>query len=418
MDHLNHCKAAFAQKDITPDFPVELIGCYREDSTASGVLHSLFAQVLLLEMKSERYCIIAIDSLGLTIALSSQLRVLVAEQLKTDISHVMLNFSHTHSAPAPLSALNGSRYFQLLCDRVIDCVQEAVSGLQPCLMGWAVTEAEVGENRRDGCSITDKRLGALQVVRASDKAPIMLLLRVNAHANVLMTASNKISSDYFGKAREQLAEHYGCPVMLLQGAAGNLKPVGVDKIHGGALPDIDCISAILLQSATQLRFNPSEVTSLSMCEKELLFHSDVPLVEEAERIANEAQTLFEIEGKAWLNECQRLREAGITVQTQKRSIQFLFLNDGCICGLPDEIFCELALEAVEQAGSPLLFLNGYTNGVTGYLPHSEEWAKGGYETLYSCLIYYLFHGHVMPFRQDTAKQMVDTVTEQWKCNKC
>lgn len=416
MNDKDHCKAAFSQKGITPDFPVELIGCYRKESTSSGVIHPLFAQVLLFEIQRKRYCIIAIDSLGLTIELSDQLRNLVAEELKTDTSHVMLNFSHTHSAPAPLSPLNGQKYFQLLCNQVIDAAKEALSCLQPCLVGWDVTETEIGENRRDGCAITDKRLGALQVVNANDNTPIVLLLRVSAHANILMTSNNKISSDYFGIAREKIAKHYACPVMLLQGASGNLKPAGVDKLNGGDLSDTDHIAAMLLKSTIQLHFNPREIHQLSMFETEISLQSDVPSNEEAVHIAGKALSLFGINGDTWLKECHRLREAGISKQSQPRSIQFLFLNDGCICGLPDEIFCELALDAVKQTNSPLLFLNGYTNGTAGYLPHSEEWEKGGYETLYSLLIYYIYHGHVMPFHQDSAKKIVDTVTQHWKHN--
>jgi hypothetical protein len=61
-----------------------------------------------------------------------------------------------------------------------------------------------------------------------------------------------------------------------------------------------------------------------------------------------------------------------------------------------------------------LFFNGYTNGCTGYLPHQEEWVKGGYETFDSYLMYYEFHGHVLPFRPDTAERLVAVVTETWK----
>ncbi|MGL6198560.1 MAG: hypothetical protein ACRC3H_06455 [Lachnospiraceae bacterium] len=76
-----------------------------------------------------------------------------------------------------------------------------------------------------------------------------------------------------------------------------------------------------------------------------------------------------------------------------------------------EIFCELSLSVSKQTNNPLLFFNGYTNGCTGYLPHSEEWLKGGYETHGSYLIYYVFHGHVMPFQEDTADRLVKTVIE-------
>jgi hypothetical protein len=297
---------AFSQIDITPDFPVEMIGCYREDNRPNGTRYPLCAQVLLFAYgdASDTYCcLIAIDSLGLTVELSDELRTNVAEVLNAPQSNVMLNFSHTHSAPNPQSSLNGQRYFALLKERVISCVKNAMEMLQPCLVGWTVGETEIAGNRRDGVILLIKRLGALQVINAVTKIPIVLLLRVCAHANVLMTNSDKLSSDYIGAAREKISKQFGYPIMFIQGAAGNLKPVGVDKINGGDLSDIDRISEILLRSALQLRFTPKDVTYLTMCEKEIELYSDIPTAAQATQIAAEAG----MEASDWLRECARLR---------------------------------------------------------------------------------------------------------------
>ena len=226
-------KAGFSQADITPDFPVELIGCYREDSRACGVHEPLYVQVLLFEQGERRHCLIAIDSLGLTTARSDRLREKAAQMLGIGPENIMLNFSHTHSAPAPLSPLNGETYLALLSERVLSCVKEARANLRPCLISWTLGEAGIGENRRDGCDILDNRLGALQIVDAGAEQPMALLLRVCAHANVLMSHSNKLSSDYIGLARKMIAADQGYPVMIVQGASGNLKPRGVHKIDGG-----------------------------------------------------------------------------------------------------------------------------------------------------------------------------------------
>lgn len=413
MNNYNNFKAAFAQANITPDFQVELIGCYREDSKSQGVLHSLYAQVLILEFCGKRHCLVAIDSLGLTTGLSDELRSMIAGQLKTDISCVMLCFSHTHSAPAPLSPVNGERYFHLMCDRIQQSVAEATHKLQPCKAGWAMGETEIGENRRGGCTVVDKRLGALKITDSSG-LPFAVVLRVTAHANILMSGHNEISSDYFGVAREKLREYFHCPVMLIQGAAGNIKPTGVDKILGGGIPDLNRISGLLLNSAKQLQFNAAEVSSLLMYSRDFDYYSDVPFKMEAERIADEAKALCGIDGKEWLSECARLRKSGINEQVRKGKIYFFSLNSFCLCGVPDEIFCEISIEASERTHAPYLFLNGYTNGCTGYLPHSEEWVKGGYETLYSYLQYYKFHGHVLPFKQDTAERIVKLVCHEWE----
>lgn len=409
-----NCRAVLEEIDITPDFEVELIGCYREDSRSQGVLHPLSAQVLLFEFDATYFCLITIDSLGLTTVLSDQLRNRVAGILDTDITNIMLNFSHTHSAPAPLSPVSGERYYALLCDRVSQCVSKAMQNLIPCKVGMGLTKTRMGVNRREGCSIVDDRLAAWKLTDTFTGRTIAMVIRVTAHANILMSENNKISSDYFGEARRKLGDYYQCPIMLVQGAAGNIKPAGVDTIMGGNLTDIHRITDILLDSAKQLEFSMEEVSLIEMYTKEFTYCSAVPSETEAIKIAEQAQKLCCIDGTEWLNECRRLREADVLIQEQYGTIQFLQLNQSCLCGVPDEIFCEISLAVSRQVQSPYLFFNGYTNGCTGYLPHSEEWDKGGYETLYSYLQFYPFHGHVMPFHKDTANRLVDTVCKEWR----
>ncbi|HNY37764.1 MAG TPA: hypothetical protein PKI73_07230, partial [Petrotogaceae bacterium] len=298
---------------------------------------------------------------------------------------------------------------------IMTCVEAAKQKLCPFKLSWSVTDTQIGENRRDGCSVVDRRLGALKLEKLNG-IPIAVVLRITAHANILMSCNNQISGDYFVPAREKLGRYFKCPVMLIQGAAGNIKPAGTDKILGGNLGDLEKITDILLDSAKKLKFDPDEVRKIFMYSSEFDYYSDIPCETEAESIAAKAKKLFGIDGAQWLAECKNLRERGVSQQHQKCEVQFFYINEGCICGVADELFCEISIDVMEKTESPFMFFNGYTNGCTGYLPHAEEWEKGGYETLYSYLQYYMFHGHVMPFRKDTAKRLITLVSDEWKKN--
>ena len=74
---------------------------HRPDPRSQGVRHRLLAQVLVLQVAAQTYCLAAIDSLGLTVPLAEAVRQQMAAALGTEPAHVMLNFSHTHSAPEP-----------------------------------------------------------------------------------------------------------------------------------------------------------------------------------------------------------------------------------------------------------------------------------------------------------------------------
>jgi len=123
---------------------------------------------------------------------------------------------------------------------------------------------QIGENRRDGCDAVDRRLGILRIINSETGRPAALLLRVTAHANVLMNCNHQISSDYFGLARKKLEARFQCPVMLMQGASGNIKPAGTDKILGGGFDDLERISDLLVASAEQAQAD-SELENSADC---------------------------------------------------------------------------------------------------------------------------------------------------------
>ena len=89
---------------------------------------------------------------------------------------------------------------------------------------WGIGENTVGVNRRNEPEQMDGRLGILKLAARDGKEPEVLLIRVTAHANVLSGDNYFISADYIGAARKRLEEAYGCPVMMVQGAAGDIRP--------------------------------------------------------------------------------------------------------------------------------------------------------------------------------------------------
>jgi hypothetical protein len=158
---------------------------------------------------------------------------------------------------------------------------------------------------------------------------------------------------------------------------------------------------------------PQPIYSLDMTSEVRRFLSDVPQEKRAQEIADEALREAGIDGAGWLCEVDRLRAKGIDQQHTDIEIQYFFLNNGCWCGVPNEIMCEIALEAARKADDQLLHLAGYTNACDGYLPTAAEFRKGGYEVLWSYLLYYVYHGRVMPLEEDTADKLAEIVARKW-----
>ena len=68
------------------------------------------------------------------------------------------------------------------------------------------------------------RVGILKVCDLEKEEMKRLLLRVTAHCNVLKRDNYLILPDYFWSIRQVLQEKYNCPIMMIQGSAGNVTP--------------------------------------------------------------------------------------------------------------------------------------------------------------------------------------------------
>ncbi|MFQ9705016.1 MAG: hypothetical protein ACLR0U_30050 [Enterocloster clostridioformis] len=105
----------------------------------------------------------------------------------------------------------------------------------------------------------------------------------------------------------------------------------------------------------------------------------------------------------WLEEVRRLLDGGIRRQYADIEIQYLFISQGCLCGVPNEAMCRIAVDIWKEAEAPLLFFNGYTNGCSSYLPTAEEYDKGRIRGAVGPTWYiFPYHGRVMPLNRDTA----------------
>lgn len=403
----NSTLLGFAEVDITPPFNVQTVGFNRKDNLSKGILHRLYAQVSIWKTNEETCCLIAIDHIGFMCEDADNLRVEVAKRLGISLEKVMLCFSHTHSS-ANISL--EPEYFQFLREQVLFGAGEAEKTFAPVKAVWGIAEADIGVNRRNPHGVVDKRIGILKIVDADTECLRLLILRLTAHANVLYEDNYLISSDFIGVTRGLIEEKHGCKVMITQGASGNIKPKYEGSVEALDKMAFEIMSAI---GPYVIRLEPHCIEKLSMFSQTESFFADVPELKRAIAISDEAMRENNIDGASWLEEVARLHNENIKRQNTEIEIQYFVLDNGCLCGVANEIMCELAADVVKACNSDLIFLGGYTNGCGGYLPSAEEYDKGGFEVLHSYLIYYIYHGRVMPLNRDTADGLIKTVAKQW-----
>lgn len=404
----NNVLLGFSEVDITPAFNVQTIGFNREDNLSRGVLNKLLAQITIWVSGEGKCCLLAIDHIGFSYKESNLLRNEIANKLGINREKVMLCFSHTHSSP---NISIEQEYFHFLRKQVLLGVSDAEKKLAPIKAVWGKAEADIGINRRDENGVLDKRVGVLKIADADTDKLRLIILRVTAHGNVLLSDNYLISSDFIGVTRKLLEEKYNCKVMITQGASGNIKPKYAGSIE--ALNNMALEINNALENCIE-KLKPQKIERLAMFSQVETFFADVPTLERAKEISEEAMRENKIDGTSWLKEVTALHNENIKQQSTEIEIQYFTLNNGCYCGVSNEIMCELAVDVVKNCNDDLIYFGAYTNGCDGYLPTAAEYDKGGYEVLHSYLIYYIYNGIVMPLNRDTADTLVRIVTEQWE----
>ena len=413
----------YGEADVTPDWPAPLVGFYREDNYSKGVLSPLLAQVSVWE-EDIRAALITIDSIGFTKELSNVLRDQVAKRIGALRENVMLCFSHTHAAP---DGDAGDGYYELVCKQVMPALETAVEGMEEVKAGCVNARTSIGVNRRSVSDRVDDRVGILEVrglrEGGSGAERKLMLLRLTAHGNVLKADNLMISPDYFGNVRETLQKKCGCPVMLIQGAAGNIAP----KYFCSKNTPVDARGPRFVRSENALQLMAEEVlrsveealeehvitaaNNLHAYSRMITLRAQVPALERANAIAKEAMMECGIDGTQWLEQVQKLHAQGITMQEEQAEVQYFRIGAFCLCGMAYELMTEFALDAAERLKDEFFYLNGYANGCLSYFPTKEEFDLGGYEVYWSLLIYFKYFGRVFPFERGEADRVVEFVVK-------
>lgn len=432
--------AGAARRIINPPLGIKTLGFSSREGVVQTIESDLTATAIVLANEQTKVAIIACDLAVLPVPITTDLRQRIGQAIGTPTSHVMINLSHTHSAPAfpdwvpdtPEQIAMQQQYLDDLFDWVTDAVVEANQQLQPARLGAGWGETHIGVYRRvtgpDGKLLVGEAPDApidpaVGVIRVDDLAgrPIATLFSYGCHTVVVGPRSLVASPDFPGAAREVIETIQGGLSLFLQGCGGNINP------KGGIGYEVDCrdaknrLGTILgsetvkvaadirthlrrgeatsLGSLSKLTFWPWEAVHGDTCtylgavdDMVALDLVDLPPLAVAEEIRQEwQQKLADIQSRPardweinvttrfadWSEKLvQAIQENQRTVEV---AIQAIRINDVVLTGLSVESFFETGLTI--KARSPIAHTQvlGYTNGWRCYLPRAEDFPPEGWD---------------------------------------
>jgi hypothetical protein len=420
-----------AKAAITPSESIWMAGYGDRNHPSEGVLRQIYVKALALEAEPGKpSVIVTADMLGFPREVSDPIAARCEKQFGLTRERLVLNASHTHSAPVvhrhafPVFNLDEKqwqvidRYSSFVVAKTVEAIGAALHNLAPASLEFGQGFARIAVNRRRTYPDSRSRPGPVDhdvpvmTVQGVDGALRAVVAGYACHATVLNIY--QISGDWPGFAQEAIEKaHPGAVAMFVQGAGADADPlprrsVELARIYGDVL-------AAAVEEVVKSTMQPLAPPLRAAFEYVQVPFHDVPTRAELEANNPPTRRRFDItqsygafdallklpqaRNQRWLDLAERdgkLPESypyGVQVWQFGRSLKLIALSG--------EVAVDYSLRLKGRYGWEDTWVAGYSNDVFGYTPSARVLSEGGYEAVNS--------GYLAPFDPAIEERIVETV---------
>ncbi len=415
-------QAGVGRATITPPLGTWLCGFAGREHGCDSILDDLYATTLVLANDETTIAIVTCDVCGLPTQQVAALRAQITERTGIPAANVLINTSHTHSGPITSlrddMAAHERAYTTTLIYSIAGTVELAQQNLEACRISHDAGSVAANVNRRliheSGWAGMGENLGGaidrtVQLLRVdtAEGEPLAALVHYACHPVVIQPPSVAVSADFVGVARGLFEAASGATMLFLQGACGNINPIGQraeidmqERLWGvGSAVGAEALKVFSLNGLHAV-FGEGEPLApmLGAAQENLTLDLHTP---------NEPPTQLAGRTPALRYWTPPLTDDGRV----EFEVQALRIGDVALVGGAGEVFIELAQAVQERSPFAHTMYLGYTNGDVGYIPTAAAYPEGGYE-VDSAHFHYNLPAAVAP---DSAGRVVDASVALLEC---
>jgi hypothetical protein len=230
-------RAAIAVRNVTPDPLLPVVGGIGPSHRPTRKEGELTVRALVLEDGTNRVAIVSSDFLGFPALLGDKARAAVRGIPRENI---LIGATHTHSAPDCYGFPDGKggtssdpKYLAMVCQRIAEAINEAVSDLRPAVVKIATDKAKgkIAFNYYAE-QLYDPRCNVIQALDESGK-PIATLVNYAIHPEVLGSGAGICSPDLVGPLYDEIAAKGGGTGIFMNSAQGGMVTADNRLPNGG-----------------------------------------------------------------------------------------------------------------------------------------------------------------------------------------
>ncbi|MAG94668.1 MAG: hypothetical protein CMJ48_13115 [Planctomycetaceae bacterium] len=354
-------KAGSATVKITPERALYMAGYAARKEPAEGTEQELFGKAVALDDGAgNRVVFVTLDLIGVNEELRSGVAAEVEKRFALPPGALLMNASHTHCGPA-YGRDDAKDYFESLQQKLVALVGLSLERLQPATLSYSFARASVAMNRRTPSAtgyrnhpnpegLVDHAVPVLSV-RDPEEGTLRTVVFGYACHNTTM-GFRKWLGDYAGYAQEYFEkDHPGVTALFMMGCGGDQNPyprseLKYARMHGRTLA-----------TAVEAAIEVNQRTPRHQRE----VHG--PLRYALETVELEFAT-------------PDRPDFPYPVQVIR------FGDDLLLIALGNEVVVDYSLRLkheLTQPEGPAVWVAGYSNVYSGYIPSRRVLLEGGYE---------------------------------------
>jgi hypothetical protein len=371
-------KAGVATLKVTPQKMLWMAGYAGRKKPAEGKVQELFAKALALQdEQGNKLVFVTLDLIGVPQLMRRAVAAEAEKQFKLPQANLVMNASHTHSGPSlrttPLTeaekdnpkAKDAWEYTQKLQSDLVALIGKALTDMQPARLTWNKARCGFAMNRRRDYTLPPDHPNANKA--PNPNGPVdheVPALRVEAPDGTLKAtlfgyACHNTSlgfynwcGDYAGFAQEYLQEHRpGFTALFLMGCGGDQNPY---PRRSDVVPGV-----------TDLELSMQHGRSLSNAV-------EMALSVNPRAVAGPIRAAYEEIKLSYANKNRGDHDYPVQVIKIGKDLTFITLGS--------EVVVDYSLRFKREfAGEAGVWVAGYSNDYTGYMPSLRVLKEGGYE---------------------------------------
>ena len=430
--HAEGWRAGVAQAVITPSEPVWLAGYGDRKHSSEGVLRDIYVKALALEAEPGKpSVIVTADLLGFRKEISDAVAARCAKQFGLARDRLVLNASHTHSAPVvsrgafPVFNVDEKqwavvdRYSAFLIDKTVGVIGAALHDLAPATVKFEQSFAGIAVNRRRTRgrrglpAPVDHDVPVMKIAGANGRIRA-ILVGYACHATVLN--GYQINGDWPGFAQDDIEKaHPGAIALFMQGCGADANPlprrkVELARLYGSVLAAAveDVLKAPMKPVDGPLRtsYQIVEVPFDHVPTRQEFTEKYLWPKREFDTVQNYAAYDALLKSPPMPPRMERMlnvltRDGKLPDHYPYPVAVWQFGHSLKLIALGGEVVADYSLRLKAQYGWDNTWVAGYSNDVFGYTPSARVLQEGDYEAETS--------GYIAPFKPEIEELIVQEV---------